>query len=178
MEWKKIERNGHIMKKMAQRIASVFVNEFRADEKPKTWADIRADYKSRYGDRHKCMMLRCPKCGNYETCKCMTRSLNGMPVVKPIEEGLCDKCSFQQTGETGLEPYENVRPINASVKTWREIETEYDAKYGINHHRLSLQCVKCGGATTCRCSTPKTLEKGICYYCTGEIDRPEPLKFD
>jgi hypothetical protein len=68
--------------------------------------------------------------------------------------------------------------MTVQSKTWREIEAEYEKKYGKNHHRLALECVKCGGRTTCRCSTPKTLEKGVCYYCTGERQRPEPLNFD
>jgi len=56
-------------------------------------------------------------------------------------------------------------------RTWREIQAEYEEKYGKNHHCLKLECIKCGDQMTCRCSKPKTLEKGICYYCTGEIER-------
>jgi len=56
-------------------------------------------------------------------------------------------------------------------RTWREIQAEYSKKYGENHHCLKLECIKCGNNTTCRCSTSKALEKGICYYCTGEIER-------
>jgi hypothetical protein len=59
-------------------------------------------------------------------------------------------------------------------KTWRQIQEEYKDK----PHCLRLECVKCDNTETCRCSKPKTLERGICYYCTGEMERPEPLKFD
>jgi ATP-dependent DNA ligase len=64
------------------------------------------------------------------------------------------------------------------IKTWREIQAEYNLKFGENHHCLKLECTSCDNTMTCRCSQPKILEKGICYYCTGEIKRPEPLKWD
>jgi hypothetical protein len=55
------------------------------------------------------------------------------------------------------------------ARTWREIQADYDKKYGKNHHCLKLECLKCGDHMTCRCSKPKTLEKGICPVCSGEV---------
>jgi hypothetical protein len=157
-------------KKMARSVIAGFLNTTMS----KTWKEIEADYNKKYGDRHKCHVLECTKCGTYVTCKCMTGNLKGKESIKPVEKGICPKCS----GETGFEPFKTLRIPNASIKTWRNIQAEYETKFGKNHHCLSLECIKCGNTMTCRCSTPKTLEKGICYYCTGEIERPVPLKFE
>ena len=50
----------------------------------------------------------------------------------------------------------------AQILKWSEIEDFYNKKYGKNHHHLRLKCSKCGNEQTCRCSTPKVLEIGIC----------------
>jgi len=90
------------------------------------------------------------------------------------------QCNCTATWPELLEAIKKYKKVESSEtpKTWREIEAEYDEKYGINHHRLRLECVRCGGTMTCRCSTPKTLEKGICWYCTGELERMKPLIFN
>jgi len=53
------------------------------------------------------------------------------------------------------------------ARSFSEIREAYDGD-GHRHH-LRLVCVKCGRTETCRCSAPKTEEKGLCYECeTGE----------
>jgi hypothetical protein len=50
-------------------------------------------------------------------------------------------------------------------RSWSEIRDAYTAKYGENHHHLSLKCVKCGNIETCKCRAPKITEEGVCDAC-------------
>lgn len=49
------------------------------------------------------------------------------------------------------------------MRTFREIRAQY-AEEG-RHHCLRLVCSRCGDVMTCRCSTPKTEEIGVCLIC-------------
>jgi hypothetical protein len=54
------------------------------------------------------------------------------------------------------------------VLTWEEIENAYEAKYGKNHHHLTLHCVLCDNSITCRCMQPKVDAYGICSECAAK----------
>jgi len=69
-------------------------------------------------------------------------------------EGLLDEL-------LGKEEFEG--PATESVKTFREITTEYDERG--DHHHIRLTCVKCGNTQTCRCREPKVEVQGICQNC-------------
>jgi len=99
--------------------------------------------------------------------KCTNKSCGHMAPYKevkgPSSTVQCPKCR---------KPMYNTEdePVTAGkAKTWREIQADYEKKYGENHHCLKLECIKCGDQMTCRCSKPKTLEKGICPVCSGDI---------
>jgi hypothetical protein len=59
--------------------------------------------------------------------------------------------------------------------TFSEIAKQYNGKK--HTHHIKKVCVKCGNVETCRCMAPKTTVEGVCYYCTGERERPKPLTF-
>lgn len=50
-------------------------------------------------------------------------------------------------------------------KSFAQIEKEANIQ-GHKHH-LRLICVSCGKTQICRCSSPKTIQLGICYECEG-----------
>ena len=61
------------------------------------------------------------------------------------------------------------RIADNKIPTFREIREKEDP--GGTNHDLRLICVKCGGSQTCRCTKPKREFKGVCPYCTGELER-------
>jgi hypothetical protein len=75
-------------------------------------------------------------------------------------------------GAVSLFPFrvQKLMPKTASLRPWREIREQYDDKE--HRHHLRLVCDNCGNEETCRCSSPKTTEHGICFEC-GEKQRTE-----
>jgi len=61
-----------------------------------------------------------------------------------------------------------------AILTWNEIKNYYNKKYGENHHHLKLICTECGNISTCRCSSNKIIEYGICPDCCSS---PESNKY-
>lgn len=53
-----------------------------------------------------------------------------------------------------------------AFKSWGAIRDAYEQQ-GL-HHCLKLLCAVCGDQMTCRCSTPKTEETGVCPSCSGQ----------
>ena len=67
--------------------------------------------------------------------------------------------------------HKSAKPVGlskAETETWDEIRKRYDEKYGVNHHKLALECVKCGKKMTCRCTSKHILEKGVCPDCVAQ----------
>jgi hypothetical protein len=65
----------------------------------------------------------------------------------------------QQAGAT---PFQTPTDYD-ETKTFQEIRDREDPK-GVNHD-LTMECVHCGRKSTCRCSKPKRLFKGVCESC-------------
>jgi predicted double-glycine peptidase len=51
------------------------------------------------------------------------------------------------------------------LRTWKEIREAYDNALGPNNHHLRLICSNCENTVTCRCSTNKVTEYGLCDKC-------------
>jgi hypothetical protein len=60
-------------------------------------------------------------------------------------------------------------PGGATLPTWGDIRSKYNNDK--KHHHLKLVCVICGNVQTCRCSEPKTVEKGVCEKCRIKEDK-------
>lgn len=54
-------------------------------------------------------------------------------------------------------------PGGSTLPTWASIRERYSDKE--HRHHLRLICLVCGNKETCRCTAPKTEEKGICEEC-------------